>query len=260
MLSGRIETRTLTDLFEKALNENEELVESSSFELEGKFTSLGKTSSEGENLLREARRKAKSLLDYGLQFSGALRIAVSRKHSGINISEKYLQHFAIEISSFYELSDNEFFDDFRRKEMLKGIAMRYHVLKPYFLLSQYGVETEGKTISDFATILGKIREFVGIDETNSMCISSLSLFEIAINKKLADLGEKTEGEFGKRYERLVEVARKKEHKELPSVLPEAMYKARSILLHAGHEKIPTKKESEQIMKWIEEFITKLFEK
>lgn len=248
-----MKTKTITELFEKALKENEKLVESLG---EGEFKFIV----EDEILLREAKKKAKDLLDYGLQFVGALKIAISKKHKGIDISEKYLNQFGEKILMFYELSDNKYHFGWMRNENLKDVAMRYHVLKPYFLLSQYGVEVEGKTISNFSSILGKVKEFVGIDETTCMCISSLSLLEIAINKKLTDLGETTKGNFDKRYERLVEVVRRKGQKELPTVLPRAMYKARSLLLHGGHEIIPTRKESEQIMKWIEDFMIKLFEK
>jgi len=239
--------KTLTELFEKALNESEKIIESlcpSTFEIED------------EILLREAKKKAKDLLDYGLQFTGALKIAISKKHKGIDLSEKYLNQFGERILMFYELSDNKYSFGWRRNEDLKGIAMRYHVLKPYFLLSQYGIEVEGKTVSNFSSILGKVKESIGIDETTCMCISSLSLLEIAINKKLTDLGEPIKGNFDKRYEGLVEVVRRKEQKKLPTVLPKAMYKARSLLLHGGHEIIPTRKESEQIMKWIEDFMTK----
>lgn len=250
MLIEKMKKKTLTELFEKALKENEKLVESSSFEF----------ATEDLDLLKEAKRKAKNLLDYGLQFIGALKIAISKKHKGIDLSEKYLNQFGERILMFYELSDNKYFFGWKRNENLKEIAMIYHVLKPYFLLSQYGVEVEGKTVSDFASILGKVKEFIGIDENTCMCISSLSLLEIAINKKLTDLSEKTEGNFDKRYKRLVEVAGRKEKKKLPTVLPKAMYKARSLLLHGGHEIVPTRKESEQIMKWIEDFMIKLFEK
>jgi len=243
--------KSLTELFENALKENEKFIESSI----PRHANI-----EDSILMKEAKRNAKDLLDYGMQFVGALNIAISKKYKDIDISAQYLTRFGEIIASFYKLSDNKYFVGYQREDLLKEIAMRYHVLKPYFLLSQYGVEVEGKTVSDFASILGKVKEFIGIDETTCMCISSLSLFEIAINKKLADFGEKPEGEFGRRYERLVEVVRKKEQKELPTVLPEAMYKARSILLHGAHEKIPTRQESEQIMKWIEGFMMKLFEK
>lgn len=242
--------KPLTELFQKALDENEELVESSTFGF----------ATEDTTLLAEAKKKAKDLLDYGLQFVGALKIARSKKHKGVDISEKYLEKTKEAIGFFYALSDNKYASNYQRRETLKEIAMRYHILKPYFLLIQYGVAVEGKSLFGLSSIMGKIKKFVGIDETACMCIFSLSLLEIAINKKLNDLGETTKGDFDKRYGKLVEVAKRKERKKLPAVLPKTMYKARSLLLHGGHKIIPPREESEQIVNWVEEFMKKLFEK
>jgi hypothetical protein len=237
----------LLELLEKALKENEDFVNSSRF-------AFGE---ENDALLCEAKEKASSLLDYGMQFVGMLEIASSLRI--ININKNASDTLRMNLDRFYTLSDNLFHVKFSRQEFLKLIRSGYHALKPYFMISQQGVVAEAK-LSSYSAVLGRLRELLNIDETTFTCLCSLSLFEIAINKKLKDLGEKTEGNFDDRCKRLVEVVRKKEKRSLQTILPPAMYKARNLLLHGGHEHKPTAQESEQIIRWIEDFMVKLFER
>lgn len=244
------ESEAIAELFEKTLDENEKLLERLPDGL-----LIGR-----DKALAEAKKTAKGLLDYGFQLKTHFEMAPPEKRKKISVSDKYLTEFMTKIIVFYDQSDNSSYTRSSRSRVLKEITMRYHALKPLFLFLHYGIAGERKSAMNFSTILKIAKKSIGLDEMACMCIASLGFLEIGMNRKLTDLGESTEGNFDKRYSRLVEVVKEKERRSLPAVLPQAMYKARSLLLHAGHTKNPTEKESEQIMQWIEDFLIKLFEK
>jgi hypothetical protein len=162
MLLNAMKEKTLTELFEKALKKNEKLVESF-------LCNPFKFPIEDEIFLREAKKKAKYLLDYGLQFIGALKIAVSRKYKGIELDVNYLNKFSENILLFYEKSDNKYVEGWDRNEYLKEIRERYHTLKPYFKVKEF----IGIDLMDSAS-------FLGLDVNWFRATCALQLQEVAV--------------------------------------------------------------------------------
>jgi hypothetical protein len=100
---------------------------------------------------------------------------------------------------------------------------------------------------------------IEIDEYWVLALCSSNLIEAIVNKKLEQLGEKTDGNFEERYKKLCRVIKEKEGKDIHQILPSAVYKVRSKLDHATHENRVTSKEAENISKVVIEFMNEVFQ-
>ncbi len=77
--------------------------------------------------------------------------------------------------------------------------------------------------------------------------SALALIEVAVNKKLEELGLDRDGSFETRFKRLSSKAKEKQMR-LPDLLVSPFYKARSKVIHEGKE--PTPEELEIIIRYL----------
>jgi hypothetical protein len=105
--------------------------------------------------------------------------------------------------------------------------------------------------------LRKSPKIIEVDENWMISVCALSLIEIMVNKKLDQLGEKREGDFRKRLNRLVEQAKRKEGKEVGNIVTDIFYVARNKILHGGE--VPTRDERRKIIDFVRELATKLWE-
>jgi len=122
------------------------------------------------------------------------------------------------------------------------------------------------TKAGFLPILQKLIEEVkglglDVDEEWVISVCAINLLEAGVNKKLEDLGEKTEGSFIDRLNRLIEIERTKEKKEVPQLLVEAFYRViRNKLDNAGLKYHPTPSEANMVANHVLEFLGILFDK
>jgi len=97
-------------------------------------------------------------------------------------------------------------------------------------------------------LIKKAEKILPINEDWIICVSALMLVEAVVNKKLEELGESIKGSFKERYERLVDVVRQKEKRELPRLLPRLIYEGlRHLAAHGGHKFQPTPDEAKSIV-------------
>lgn len=97
------------------------------------------------------------------------------------------------------------------------------------------------------------------DEHWVLALCSANLIEAIVNKKLEELDESTEGNFEKRYKRLAQAIKKKEHRDISQLLPLAIYKGiRNKLDHASHSNRVTPKEAKDISKIVKDLINEVF--
>ncbi|MBU7026371.1 MAG: hypothetical protein HXS48_05465 [Theionarchaea archaeon] len=108
---------------------------------------------------------------------------------------------------------------------------------------------------DFSHLIN-IGNTIGVDENWIISACALSLIEVMVNKKLDELGEKKEGDFRKRLNRLVEQVKKKEGREVGKIMLDIFYSARNKVLHGGG--VPTEDEKRKIVDFVGELADKLW--
>jgi hypothetical protein len=109
------------------------------------------------------------------------------------------------------------------------------------------------------SLLEKARR-VGLetDETWVLALCSSNLIEEVVNKKLEELNGKVEGDFKNRYNKLCELVKSKEGRDISRLLPLALYNGvRNKLDHATPNKV-TPKEAKDISEFVRKFIDEIF--
>jgi len=100
---------------------------------------------------------------------------------------------------------------------------------------------------------------IQIDENWVLAVCAVNLIEAAVNRKLEDLKEPTEGTFSVRLERLASSIKKLEGRDIQQMLPTAIYdKIRSKLDHGSHRYRLTEAEAENIYRNVASFLKELF--
>lgn len=119
---------------------------------------------------------------------------------------------------------------------------------------------ESRGFAKLNELLQKFQESgINIDENWVMAVCALNLLEAAVNKKLEDLDESTEGSFTEKLSRLVATVKHIEEREIQRMLPESLYKGpRQKLDHASHKYKPTPREAENIVRTVISFLDELF--
>jgi len=98
------------------------------------------------------------------------------------------------------------------------------------------------------------------DENWVLALCSTNLIEAVVNKKLEQLKAPTEGNFKKKYKRLLNLIKEKEQRDIQQLLPLALYEGiRNKLDHASHTNRVTPKEAKQISKLVIDIITEVFQ-
>jgi hypothetical protein len=97
------------------------------------------------------------------------------------------------------------------------------------------------------------------DEYWVLALCSLNLMEAIVNKKLEILGEKFDGNFKDKYNRLCDSIKKKEQKDISKIMPFALYDSiRNKLDHASNVNKVTPNEAIQINVIVNDLINQLF--
>lgn len=98
------------------------------------------------------------------------------------------------------------------------------------------------------------------DENWVLALCSTNLIEAVVNKKLEQMKAPTEGNFKKKYKRLLNLIKEKEQRDIQQLLPLALYEGiRNKLDHASHTNRVTPKEAKQISKLVIDIITEVFQ-
>lgn len=139
-------------------------------------------------------------------------------------------------------------DEFR--ESMDGYILRLESIHERLdLVSEIGAKPSGpkvqlpKSFSDLSSVLVKL----GLSPSWTLAASSLSLFELVVNKKLETLKLDTSGEFNEKVGRLAAAIRK-QGGEFPELMVSGMRTVRNKVLKAGSE--PTPDELEDILKYL----------
>jgi len=116
-------------------------------------------------------------------------------------------------------------------------------------------------LPELQTLIEKANSIeIAIDEYWVLALCSINLLEAIVNKKLADLKIKLSlsEKFEEKYNRLCETIKEKEAKDLPQLLPSALYKVRNKLDHASESNRVTPKEAKDISEWVIKFMKEIF--
>jgi len=118
-----------------------------------------------------------------------------------------------------------------------------------------------KGLPELNELLEKARGVkIPTDEHWVLALSSANLIEAIVNKKLEELKVSKEGNFEKRYKRLVKSVKETEKRDISQLLPMALYKGvRNKLDHASHDNRVTQKEANQISKIVINLIAEVFQ-
>lgn len=114
-----------------------------------------------------------------------------------------------------------------------------------------------ETLQDFSLLID-IGEPIGVRENWLISACALSLIEIMVNKKLEEYGCKKDGEFRKRLNRLADIMKKEEEKEISKIIINVFYDMRNRVLHGGET--PTSDERRKIVGHVEELANELWKK
>jgi len=99
-----------------------------------------------------------------------------------------------------------------------------------------------------------------VDEPWVLALCSSNLIEAVVNRKLEKLGEKAEGSFRARYQKLCKIIKEKEGRDIQQLLPIALYEGiRNKLDHASDSNRVTPKEAKDISKMVTEFMNEIFQ-
>jgi hypothetical protein len=117
-----------------------------------------------------------------------------------------------------------------------------------------------KGIPELNELLEKARKVgIEIDESWALALCSVNLIEAGVNQKLEELKESTEGNFAKRYKRLILAIKTKENRDIQQLLPMALYDGiRNKLDHASHANRVAPKEANEIKKIVINILDDLF--
>jgi len=118
-----------------------------------------------------------------------------------------------------------------------------------------------KGLPELNQLLEKARKVkLPTDEHWVLALCSANLIEAIVNKKLEELKVSKEGNFEKRYKRLVKSVKETEKRDISQLLPVALYKGvRNKLDHASQDNRVTPKEANQISKIVINLITEVFQ-
>jgi len=97
-----------------------------------------------------------------------------------------------------------------------------------------------------------------IDENWAVTICAVNLIEAAVNKKLEDFRESTEGKFNKKLDRLTKIIKEKEGRNIQKLIPRALKTVRDKLDHASHKYKPVSIETTTFVEQALSFLDNLF--
>ena len=122
-----------------------------------------------------------------------------------------------------------------------------------------GIMVQYKGLPELNTLMENAKNnSLPLDEYWVLALCSSNLIEAVVNKKLDQLGEKTEGNFEERFRKLCKVIKEKEGRDISQLLPSAVYKVRNKLDHSDFN-IITPKEARDICKMVIDFMNEVFQ-